>query len=159
MFIQGDGISADFASPPPVAELLWDSGDSDLDLPPPDVSALDPSLFDVDDDVEHAFNSSVAMSPGLKMSPEAHAAAAPVSNQAKPSFTANALLTAPSLSTPLALPRTDSRPLLATSDAAASNTDRLLRTGSIRSPASFVIHSKKQSLVPSPPNLNTDFVY
>jgi hypothetical protein len=143
MFIQGDGMSADFASPPPVAELLWDSGDSDGDLPPPDVTALDPSLFDVDDDAERASDNSVAMSP------EARATAAPVPNQANPSFTANTSLTAPSLSSPLALPRTVSRPVLAASDAAAfpSNTDHLLRTGSIRSPASFVIHSKKQSLV------------
>ncbi len=80
-------MSGELVSPPPVAELSWDSFDSDAndddvyDLPPPpDLSTLDPSLFD-DAPGDTSENS-------LESSPDINAAASHAAPRPSVSFTA-----------------------------------------------------------------------
>ena len=85
--LQGDVVSGELVSPPPVAELSWDSFNSDAndddvnDLPPlPDLSTLDPSLFD-DAPGDTSENS-------LESSPPLNAAASHAARRPSASFTA-----------------------------------------------------------------------
>lgn len=121
--------SADFVSPPPVADLSWGSAGSDSDdaaaPAPPDVSVLiDTGLFD-DDIAESAVNTGLAISPALKPG------AAPTAPQPRRSAAAIATDHA-------SVHTSETRPAL-------------INIGSLRPANSFTVHSKKQSMMHFPP--------
>ncbi len=109
---------------------------------PPDISAFDTSLFDFGSDADVTLGNSAAMSPDIR-------AAAALNSAPLPHHTASSSVSsAPSATPPVALSTDPAKAASASVSVAAPETlSQVQRIGALNQTRSFVVHSKKQSLV------------